>query len=200
MKTALFVLLNQYADWEAAYLLSLLNQRDDWQVRTASNLSRAESIGGLNTIIDLKFSEMKQNFDLVVLIGGNSWNIYSQELYGLVERQLIHGQPVAAICGAVDYLAENGFLEGYYHTGNDRFLWEAFSNYQIPENFLEKQAVNDRNLVTANGTAVLEFTELSLQLIGDSLIEAKKAVDLYRLGYYEYRKKYGTSLRSGRDV
>jgi hypothetical protein len=28
MKTALFVLLDHYADWEAAYLMSLLNQRE----------------------------------------------------------------------------------------------------------------------------------------------------------------------------
>ena len=45
MKTALFVLLDQYADWEAAYLLSLLNQRDDWQIQTASNLPLVHSIG-----------------------------------------------------------------------------------------------------------------------------------------------------------
>ena len=44
MKTALFVLLDQYADWEGAYLLSLLNQREDWQIKTASNLPKVESI------------------------------------------------------------------------------------------------------------------------------------------------------------
>lgn len=57
MKTALFVLLDQYADWEGAYLLSLLNQREDWQIKTASNLPKVESIGGLQTVIDLNFQK-----------------------------------------------------------------------------------------------------------------------------------------------
>lgn len=191
MKTALFVLLDQYADWEGAYLMSLLNQRDNWQVKTASNLPQVESIGGIQTTIDLNLSKIDQMYHLLVLIGGNSWNIHSQELYAIIEKQLSHDLPVAAICGAVDYLALHGFLEGYKHTGNARFLWEDFPNYQTPENFIERQAVSDRNLVTANGTAALDFTEFALQLIGDSLIEAKREVDLYRLGFYGYREKYG---------
>lgn len=191
MKTALFVLLDQYADWEGAYLMSLLNQRDNWQVKTASNLPQVKSIGGIQTTVDLNLSKIDQMYHLLVLIGGNSWNIHSQELYAIIEQQLSHDLPVAAICGAVDYLALHGFLEGYRHTGNARFLWKDFPNYQMPENFIERQAVSDRNLVTANGTAALDFTEFALQLIGDSLIEAKKEVDLYRLGLYDYREKYG---------
>lgn len=191
MKTALFVLLDQYADWEGAYLMSLLNQRNNWQVKTASNLPQVESIGGIQTTVDLNLSKIDQMYHLLVLIGGNSWNIHSQELYSIIEKQLSNDLPVAAICGAVDYLALHGFLEGYRHTGNARFLWKDFPNYQTPENFIERQAVSDRNLVTANGTAALDFTEFALQLIGDSLIEAKKEVDLYRLGFYGYREKYG---------
>ncbi|MBU5360666.1 DJ-1/PfpI family protein [Enterococcus raffinosus] len=191
MKTALFVLLDQYADWEAAYLLSLLNQRDDWQIQTASNLPQVRSIGGLQTTIDLNFSEIDRMYHLLVLVGGNSWDIQNQELHRIIEKQLAHHLPVAGICGAVDYLAFYGFLEGYKHTGNSPILWQDFQNYQTPENFVERQAVSDRNLVTANGTAALDFTEFVLQLIGDSLIEAKKEVDLYRLGYYGYREKYG---------
>lgn len=194
MKTALFVLLDQYADWEAAYLLSLLNQRDDWQIQTASNLPQVRSIGGLQTTIDLNFSEIDRMYHLLVLVGGNSWNIQNQELHRIIEKQLAHHLPVAGICGAVDYLAFYGFLEGYKHTGNSPILWQNFQDYRSPENFVERQAVSDRNLVTANGTAALDFTEFVLQLIGDSLIEAKKEVDLYRLGYYGYREKYGHTI------
>ena len=175
MKTALFVLLDQYADWEAAYLLSLLNQRDDWQIQTASNLPLVHSIGGLQTTVDLNFSEIDRMYHLLVLVGGDSWNIQNQELYRMIEKQLNNNLPVA----------------GYKHTGNSRVSWQDFQNYRSPENFIERQAVSDRNLVTANGTAALDFTEFVSQLIGDSLIEAKKEVDLYRLGYYGYREKYG---------
>lgn len=191
MKTALFVLLDQYADWEAAYLTSEINQRAGWEIKTASNLSQVQSIGGLRTTIDVNFADLAKAVDLLVLIGGNSWEIQSPELDAFIELHLTHQRPVAAICGAVDYLAKQGFLSSYRHTGNTQLLWQDFQNYQNPEDFIERQAVSDRNLVTANGTAALDFTEFTLQLIGDSLIEAKRTVDLYRLGYYDYIKKYG---------
>ena len=199
MKTALFVLLDHYADWEAAYLMSLLNQRENWQVRTASNLPQVKSIGGSQTNVDFNLSQIESNFDLLVLIGGHSWSIQSQALYQIIEKQMDRQLPLAAICGSVDYLAQHGFLEGYRHTGNARFLWRDFPNYQMPENFLEKQAVCDRNLVTANGTAVLDFTEFALHLVGDSFIEAKRAVDFYRLGYYGYQKRYCDFLTQKND-
>ena len=85
-------------------------------------------------MIDFKISEIDRELELLVLIGGNSWNIHSPELYRIIEKQLIRGLPLAAICGAVDYLANHGFLEGYRHTGNDRFLWQDYPNYQTPIN------------------------------------------------------------------
>lgn len=191
MKTALFVLLDQYADWEGAHLMSLLNQRFDWQIQTTSNQTQVESIGGLRITIDLDFAQITNHVDLLVLIGSNSWNIYNSELFAIIERQFAHRLPIAAICDSVDFLARYGFLEGYKHTGNTSLLKQEYDRYLSPENFYRKPAVSDRNLVTANGTASLDFAEFTLQLIGDSLIEAKKEVDLYRLGYYGYQNKYG---------
>ena len=36
MKQALFLILDEYADWEGAYLSTTLNQREDWSVHTIS--------------------------------------------------------------------------------------------------------------------------------------------------------------------
>lgn len=60
-------------------------------------------------MIDLHFSEIDQMHHLLVLIGGNSWDIQDQNLYRMIDEQLSNGLPVAAICGAVDYLAFHGF-------------------------------------------------------------------------------------------
>ena len=52
--------------------------------------------------------------------------------------------------------------------------------------------VSDRNLVTANGTAALDFTEAVLKLIQflpDK--QLKPLIELYDNGFYEYCKKYG---------
>ncbi|MDM8213787.1 DJ-1/PfpI family protein [Enterococcus hirae] len=108
-----------------------------------------------------------------------------------LRARLSEGQPVASICGSVDYLAREGFLTGYKHTGNAQYLWKDYNNYQNPADFREKQAVRDKNLVTANGTAALDFSQLVLELIGFKRLEAQKAVDLYRLGFYRFSDKYG---------
>lgn len=47
MKTAITFLLEEYADWEGAYITSTLNQKEGWQNKTASIQSEVTSIGGL---------------------------------------------------------------------------------------------------------------------------------------------------------
>ncbi|RIM16279.1 glutamine amidotransferase, partial [Staphylococcus cohnii] len=52
MKRALFLLLDQYADWEGSYLTTVLNQSVEWDVKTISLDKKVKSIGGLSTVID----------------------------------------------------------------------------------------------------------------------------------------------------
>lgn len=44
----------------------------------------------------------------------------------IISTRLTTNRPVAAICGAVDYLAKNGLLLNYKHTGNAQSLWNNF--------------------------------------------------------------------------
>ncbi|SUN01507.1 hypothetical protein [Mammaliicoccus fleurettii] len=62
-----------------------------------------------------------------------------------------------------------------------------------PENeFLEKQSVVDNMLITANGTASLEFTESILREIDfDSDKSIEKTIFMNRFGFYKYCEKYG---------
>ncbi|WEE35638.1 hypothetical protein [Lactiplantibacillus paraplantarum] len=73
MKTALFIMLNEYTDWEDAYLSRQLNQDEGWQVKTASLNLTVTSIGYLTTKIDYQLSDLPSS-DLLILIRGNSWN------------------------------------------------------------------------------------------------------------------------------
>lgn len=192
LKIAIFFILNEYADWEGAYLASELNRSSDWKVKTASINSEVISIGGFKTIVDYHIPEIPAKIDLLVLIGGNSWSIKNDHLRKLIAKQLRSKRPVAAICGAVDFLAQNGLLTHYKHTGNAQYLWKNYSNYTNHDDFIEKQAVKDLNLVTANGTASLEFTKLILKLI-DFLPESEidKSMALHELGFYKYCETYG---------
>ncbi|MBZ2404974.1 DJ-1/PfpI family protein [Liquorilactobacillus hordei] len=192
MKTAIFLILDDYADWEGSYLASQLNQSSDWCVSTASIKPQVTSIGGFKTNVDYLLTEIPQKIDLLVLIGGNSWSISNKELRELIVKQLSMQQLVAAICGAVDFLAQNGLLTNYKHTGNSQYLWQNYSEYTNQGDFIKKQAVIDNNLVTANGTATLQFTKLVLKLVNFlPEVEIDKALALHELGFYKYCATYG---------
>lgn len=185
MKRAVFFILNEYADWEGGYLSSQLNKTPEWTVETASIDQKVTSIGGFTTKVDYQVDDIPEDIDLLVLIGGDTWQVESVELLELIQARLTLSKPVAAICGSVDYLARNGLLDGYQHTGNAQYLWRKYINYHNDIDYIDKQAVVDNNLVTANGTAALEFTNLVLKMIKfSSDEEVDKLTDLYRLGFY----------------
>lgn len=99
---------------------------------------------------------------------------------------------IGAICGAVDYLAKNGLLNDYKHTGNALSLWNDFDKYTRSHHFIAKQVVRDRNLVTANGTASVEFLEHVLKLISfDRNENIHQKIFMINHGYYKYCDIYG---------
>lgn len=192
MKRAVFLVLNKYADWEGGYLSSQLNKDSEWMVKTASIAHEVTSIGGFTTKVDYQIEEIPNDIDLLVLIGGDAWQVEEVKLVELIQARLNSGKFVAAICGSVDYLARNGLLDGYKHTGNAQYLWRKYINYHNDVDYIDKQAVVDKNLVTANGTAALEFTNLVLKMIKFTSDEqVDKMTDLYELGFYNYCERYG---------
>ncbi len=192
MKKALFLLLEEYADWEGAYLSSTLNQREDWSVDTISLDGIVSSIGGFKTSVDYIIGSEPEDFNLLVMIGGNSWSNDNKKLLQLIKTTFQNNIPIGAICGAVDFLAKNGFLNDYNHTGNSVYIWNDYENYNPKGSFLEKQAVKDKNLVTANGTAPIEFTNLVLELIEfDTPENIRKMMYMNKHGFYKYCEKYG---------
>ena len=55
-------------------------------------------------------------------------------------------------------MADNGFLDNIRHTGNTlKFMKEQAPNYKGEKLFCKQQAICDNNIITANGSAALEF-------------------------------------------
>ena len=192
MKTALILLLNDYADWEVAYISSTINMSEEWSVKTISTQKEVKSIGGLTTKVDYLLEEIPSQYDLLILIGGNSWTNDDSDIINLVNNTLNNNIILGAICGSVDFMARNGLLNNFKHTGNDLSLWNTFDQYSNKDEFQFKQAVRDKNLVTANGTAPIEFEQLILESIDYAeKNEIEKTIYLHRNGFYDYSKKYG---------
>lgn len=104
MKKALFLLLDGFADWEGSYLSSTLNQSESWSVNTISIEEKVVSLGGFTVLIDYIIGDEPKNYDLLIMIGVNSWDNDNHKLLKFVQETFNKGIPVGAICGAVGNL------------------------------------------------------------------------------------------------
>lgn len=179
MKTILFVLLDDFADWEGAFLASALRtgvmpgHSGNFEVNYASPGGRAvRSIGGMSVTPDCDTASLPADCAGLILLGGMSWNKpMADEIAPLVGEALSRGLLVGAICNAAAFLAAHGFLNAVRHTGNTLEMLRAWGGerYTGASLYEERQAVRDGNIVTANGTGYLEFTrECLLQLEADT--------------------------------
>ena len=78
MKNIVFVILDEFADWEAAFLSSALNDKNITKNYTTNFASidknLKKSMGNLKVLPDLTLKEIDENdVDGLVLIGGRTW-------------------------------------------------------------------------------------------------------------------------------
>ena len=192
-KEVLFLILNDYADWEGAFLATSLNTgvMPDSEIKyvsktVAPTLEEVHSIGGFRTLPDYSFQNMPSDYAAVVLIGGMQWKSpEAEQVAPIVREALRQGKIVGAICNAASFMCAHGFLNNVKHTGNTLAqlkLWGE-ANYTNEAGYVEQQAVSDKNIVTANGTGHLEFTrELQILLQADSIDRINGAYDFYKNG------------------
>lgn len=191
-KVILFIVLDQYADWEGAYLSSALYMlgQGGYEVKTVSlTKDKVLSIGGFQTLPDYDIHSIPEEYEALILIGGMTWrNESSQQVKPLVEACYQNGKVLDGICDASAFLGTGGVLNDVSHTSNDLHdlkQW-AGSNYTGEKKYCLRQAVSDKNIVTANGTAALEFAkEVMLTLNAapeDKIIEW---YNFHKLGCYE---------------
>lgn len=76
----LFIILNEYADWESAFLAASLHSglmpgsEIKYVVKTvAPTLEAVRSLGGFRTLPDYSFDTMPSDYAGLVLIGGMQW-------------------------------------------------------------------------------------------------------------------------------
>lgn len=194
-KTVLFLLLNEYADWEGAFLATSLNMgvAPDSETKFVSRtvapaLEEVHSIGGFRVLPDYSFQNMPSDYAALILLGGMQWDSpEAEQVVPLVQKALEQGKIVGAICNAASFMAKHGFLNEVKHTGNtveQLKLWGG-ARYTNEAGYVEAQAVGDRNIVTANGTGYLEFTrELLLLLQVDTVERIHAFYDFSKNGLY----------------
>ncbi|MCI8860523.1 MAG: hypothetical protein HFI71_13595 [Lachnospiraceae bacterium] len=97
------------------------------------------------------------------------------------------GKILGGICDASAFLGTIGALNDVMHTSNDLDdlkKW-AGDHYTGETKYLHKQAVWDKNIITANGTAPMEFAKEILFAL--NVANEETIVDWYnfhKLGFY----------------
>ena len=176
----LYILLPDYAAHEAVYLSQAIAS-DEYALKehpkyvnkvVAPTPEPVKSIGGFRTLPDYSFDTLPDDYAALVLIGGFGWATpVADGVLPIVKQALEKGKVVGAICNAASWMARHGLLNHVRHTGNgpeQLKLWGG-DNYTNAGAYVNAQAVSDNRLVTANGSATLEFArELLLLLENDT--------------------------------
>jgi len=196
MKEVIVVLLEQFADWEAAFLAPALRggtmpgREGFCDVKYMTPDGRpVRSIGGLRAMPDYAAGALPAECRGLILAGGMGWERpEAEKIVPAVDEALRRGMVVGAICNAVSFLAAHGFLNEARHTGNTVEMLQKWggARYTGAAHYEERQAVRDGRIVTANGSGYLEFTRECLLALGADTPEAIGAsYDFNKNGFYK---------------
>ncbi len=189
----LYILLPDYAAHEIVFLSQAIAS-DEFALKenpkyvnkvVAPTLEPVKSIGGFRTLPDYSFDTLPDDYAALILIGGFGWATpLADQVESIVRDALSKGKPVGAICNAASFMAKHGFLNNVRHTGNgleQLKLWGG-ENYTNTEGYVNAQAVTDSNIVTANGSATLEFAKELLLLLEN---DTPERIEMY----YQFNKQ-----------
>lgn len=189
----LYILLPDYAAHEAVYLSQAIAS-DEYVLKetpkyvnkvVAPTMEPVKSIGGFRTLPDYSFDTIPDDYAALVLIGGFGWSTPVADcVVPIVRKAIAGGKIVGAICNGASFMAKHGFLNDVRHTGNgpEQFMLWGGDNYTNHGGYVHAQAVSDRNIVTANGSATLEFAKELLTLLEN---DTPERIEMY----YQFNKR-----------
>lgn len=150
IKEILYVLLDNYAEYEIGFLPEAVNtdeqgfrkERKYANKIVAPTLGPVKSIGGMRTLPDYSFESMPEDYAALVLIGGYGWMTAEADgVVPIVKQALSKGIIVGGICNAVSWMAKQGLLNNIKHTGNgiDQLKLWGGDNYTNEGGYLNEQ-------------------------------------------------------------
>ncbi len=160
-----------FVDWEIGFATAHLNrplwhrQPGRFAVQTVGvTRDPITTTGGMTVVPGITLAELEPADSAMLILAGNDiWNTDRFTPYADLARQfLASGVPVAAICGATGGLALAGLLDDREHTSNAAEFLESVG-YAGAHLYRDEPAVTDGDLITASGTAPVEFAREILQ-------------------------------------
>lgn len=201
-RTVYLYVFDTMADWEIGYLTAELNSGRYYKkelvpskiVTVGIEKTPVTTMGGLKILPDIKLDECSiESADTLILPGGDTWTeTIHQPILKIVERCLKEGILVAAICGATMGLAQAGLLNSRWHTSNDLEYLKMICHAYMGEKYYKMESVvTDGKLITASGTAPLEFCVHVLKALD---VFSSKTLDAWYSLNKTYESKYFHNL------
>ncbi len=186
------------SDWEIGYLTAELNSGRYYKkglspskiVTLGVDKNPVTTMGGLKILPDIKLEECYiKNTDALILPGGDTWmDKIHEPIINKAEQCIKENIALAAICGATTGLARKGLLDSRWHTSNDlEYLKMVCSDYKGEKYYKNEPAVTDGKLITASGTAPLEFTEHVLKALD---VFSSETLDAWYKLYVTHKAQY----------
>jgi putative intracellular protease/amidase len=164
-RTVHLFVFDTLSDWEPGYAIAGLNNPafqshpGRYRVKTVGvTTTPVTTIGGMRILPDMALHDLEPaQSAMLILPGGGGWDDgQHSEVIEKAQLLLAAGVPVAAICGATAGLARAGILDAIPHTSN-ALEYLLATNYRGAACYQQQPAVTAGNLITASGTAPLEF-------------------------------------------
>lgn len=171
MKRKAYVLVfDGLADWEPAHVLPEIANSGKFEVVTVGfSPAAVRSMGGFKILPDITLDAVRPDeASIMILPGGDMWAEKSYpELIALLHRLHSAGAIIAAICGATLEIVRSGLTNSARHTSNDRdWLKSIIPDYADEARYVDAMAVNDNNVITANGLGSVEFAREIIGQLG----------------------------------
>jgi putative intracellular protease/amidase len=161
MKKIFVFLFNGFADWEISYLTPEINKSNKIElVYFSIEGDPVTSMGGLQVMPTISLRELNpDSVSMLILPGGIAWEKgENKEIENLTLELFKTGKSIASICAATSFLAQLGLLNNLKHTSNDlNYLKAIAPEYKGDSNYQNTLAETDKNIITANGIAPIEF-------------------------------------------
>jgi putative intracellular protease/amidase len=187
-KTCYLFVFDGFADYETSLAAVGIRRSNVYQLKTiAIKKERLRSMSGLAIMPDMDFlpdTDLKdidkENTAMLILPGGTAWESGKNEaITPMVAHCLLHGIPVAGICGATLFLAELGLLNRTMHTSNHLYYLTANSNvYHGQALYRSTPSVRTEFLITASGTAATEFAHDIFEALG--IVEDERVTEWFQ--------------------
>lgn len=170
-KKILCYIYDNMADFEISVLLHYLKNIGGYEIIAVTDeMGKVTAQSGLHFVPDKCIAEIGkiEAYDALVIPGGPIDN--NQNGICPVIRELLSNQKlVAAICFAPQFLGRAGVLKEYAYTTSCTEETVQFMGVEDPfprENYRDARCVVDRNVITAQGHAFVDFAEAVCAYLG----------------------------------